>query len=320
MSGGNGMVTRWTRKIVAFLHDPPGKALVLRSERHASHEQLAGALQLITLGRAATKDEKDQATKADHIASAADRVNFPSGATAYWDQDQIEPRLTHPLAAGAQPQLVHLPSRNLQDLDDKVQEGAGQRILRPWVDQLATQPDKEKRLYFHIWRLLYEWLAQRTSLKSWVRLLPADTRQPDHPLEQHLSISAALADALPKPAFLIFSLGPVQEFIAAARRTQDLWMGSWLLSYLSWKAMEKLAADFGPDVIVFPSLRGQPLCDRWLHKDYGLPCQPTPESPRPSHFPQSLPGSPARRGSLQSGTGSRKSRPRKMETPGAASL
>jgi len=77
-----------------------------------------------------------------------------------------------------------------------------------------------------------------------------------HPLEQHLSISAAIADALPKPAFLIFSLGPVQEFIAAARRTQDLWMGSWILSYLSWKAIESLADEFGPDVIVFPSASG----------------------------------------------------------------
>jgi CRISPR-associated protein Cmr2 len=45
------MVTRWTRKIVAFLHDPPGKALVLRSVPHTSHEQLAKALQRIALGR-----------------------------------------------------------------------------------------------------------------------------------------------------------------------------------------------------------------------------------------------------------------------------
>jgi CRISPR-associated protein Cmr2 len=267
------MVIRWTRKIVAFLHDPPGKALVLRSVPHTSHEQLAKALQRIALGRPANDaDEKDRATKADHIASAADRVNFPAGATAYWDK--VDPTLTHPLSAEAQAQPVQLPTQNLQQLDNEVQEEASQRILQPWVDSLKAHPDKEKRLYFHIWRLLYEGLARRTSLKGWVRLLPADTRQPDHPLEQHLSISGAIADALPQPAFLIFSIGPVQEFIAAARRTQDLWMGSWILSYLSWKAMERLADEFGPDVIVFPSLRGQPLCDWWLNKTYGLPCQP----------------------------------------------
>ncbi len=104
------MVTRWKRKIVAFLHDPPGKALVLRSKSHTPHTQLAEALQQIALGRPADTQEKKWATKADHIASAADRVNFPPGATAYWDQ--VRPGLTHPLAAGAQPQPVHLPSRD----------------------------------------------------------------------------------------------------------------------------------------------------------------------------------------------------------------
>ena len=29
------------------------------------------------------------------------------------------------------------------------------------------------------------------------------------------------------------ALGPAQEFIAAARRTRDLWFSSWLLSELS---------------------------------------------------------------------------------------
>ena len=267
------MVTRWTRKIVAFLHDPPGKALVLRSVRHTPHAQLAEALQRIVLGRPADETrEKELATQADHIASAADRVNFPDGATAYWDQ--VPPELTHPLAADAQTQPVPLSADDLPTMDDEVQEKAGQRILQRWVNDISPFPDKEKRLYFHIWRLLYEELTRLTGLKGWVRLLPADTRQPDHPLEQHLSISAAIAAALPEPAFLVFSIGPVQDFIAAARRTQDLWMGSWILSYLSWKAMEGLADDFGPDVVVFPSLRGQPLCDHWLHRSYGLPCEP----------------------------------------------
>jgi hypothetical protein len=126
----------------------------------ASHEQLAEALQKIALGRPADADEKAQATKADHIASAADRVNFPAGATAYWDQ--VEPTLTHPLAAGAQSQRVQLPAQNLQQLDNEVQEVADQNILQPWVDQLTKQPDKEKCLYFHIWRLLYAGLARQT--------------------------------------------------------------------------------------------------------------------------------------------------------------
>ncbi len=38
--------------------------------------------------------------------------------------------------------------------------------------------------------------------------------------------------------FLLFTLGPVQDFIAAARKTKDLFAGSLMLSYLSAKAIE----------------------------------------------------------------------------------
>lgn len=41
---------------------------------------------------------------------------------------------------------------------------------------------------------------------------------------------------------LIISLGPIQDFIAAARRCRDLWFGSWLLSELS-KAVAKGVCD-----------------------------------------------------------------------------
>jgi len=39
---------------------------------------------------------------------------------------------------------------------------------------------------------------------------------------------------------LLFSIGPVQSFIAAARKTEDLWAGSYLLSFLVEKAIDKL--------------------------------------------------------------------------------
>ena len=58
-------------------------------------------------------------------------------------------------------------------------------------------------------------------------LLPADTRVPDHTIWQHLDLTAAFATALQagegNPALLTVSFGPVQEFIAQARTTSDLW-------------------------------------------------------------------------------------------------
>lgn len=51
---------------------------------------------------------------------------------------------------------------------------------------------------------------------------------------------------------LTVSVGPVQDFIASARRSRDLWFGSWLLSELSKAAAKEIAAD---DVsrLIFPS-------------------------------------------------------------------
>ncbi len=49
-----------------------------------------------------------------------------------------------------------------------------------------------------------------------------------------------------------FTLGPVQSFVAQARRTRDLWAGSFLLSWLSGHAM-KAVLDQGGD-IVFPAV------------------------------------------------------------------
>ncbi len=46
------------------------------------------------------------------------------------------------------------------------------------------------------------------------------------------------------------ALGPAQEFIAAARRTRDLWFSSWLLSELSKAA----AKEIGKDRLIFPSV------------------------------------------------------------------
>ena len=54
---------------------------------------------------------------------------------------------------------------------------------------------------------------------------------------------------------LLISLGPIQDFIASARRCQDLWFGSWLLSDLARATAESLQAD-GTTTLVFPGALG----------------------------------------------------------------
>lgn len=59
-------------------------------------------------------------------------------------------------------------------------------------------------------------------------------------------------------AALLFSIGPVQDFIATARKGQDLWFGSWLLSELARAAAEAAQAEGAELIMPAPaSLKGQ---------------------------------------------------------------
>lgn len=61
----------------------------------------------------------------------------------------------------------------------------------------------------------------------------------------------------PMPSLFIFSLGPVQDFIATAKRCRDLWFGSWLLSELAKAAARAVAVFPGvaPEALIFPHVR-----------------------------------------------------------------
>jgi CRISPR-associated protein Cmr2 len=56
---------------------------------------------------------------------------------------------------------------------------------------------------------------------------------------------------LPGKQYFHFTIGPVQGFVAQARRTRDFWAGSFLLSWLSAVAMRAVIAQTG--TIVFPA-------------------------------------------------------------------
>lgn len=53
--------------------------------------------------------------------------------------------------------------------------------------------------------------------------------------------------------YFVVAIGPVQDFIASARRSRDLWYGSWLLSELSKAAAHTLAQRFGHQSLIFPA-------------------------------------------------------------------
>lgn len=63
---------------------------------------------------------------------------------------------------------------------------------------------------------------------------------------------------------LLFSLGPVQGFIAEARRTRDVWAGSFLLSWLSAIAMREIVKAIGTNNFRLPRIERDPLYEALL--------------------------------------------------------
>ncbi|HOV80953.1 MAG TPA: type III-B CRISPR-associated protein Cas10/Cmr2 [Bacillota bacterium] len=61
----------------------------------------------------------------------------------------------------------------------------------------------------------------------------------------------------------LFTIGPVQSFIAQARKTQDLYAGSFILSHLCRVAAEKARTVYNAR-IVFPHLANEALINRFL--------------------------------------------------------
>ena len=245
----------WQRKIVALLHDPPDKTLTINipgHEKHVNipgHEERAKKLIQIALNLSQLPPEWKEAKKADGIASAFDRIPFPSKLTADGD------RFIHPLSA-----RKHFIPTTLQEGQAEVL----QNRLEQMIKNLLQEADS-KTCFLKLWRLFEERLEQEEPSIPWV-LLPAETRMPDHPLLHHLRVTSAVAAVIDNMATLLFSIGGVQNFIASARKTRDLWMGSFLISYLTWHAIKVIAEELGPDHLFYPSLLRQPLVDLWLEE------------------------------------------------------
>jgi CRISPR-associated protein Cmr2 len=127
------------------------------------------------------------------------------------------------------------------------------------LDGIAPESDDWKLKFIRTWRLWPERSAREKA--AHLAYIVADTRVPDHTLWHHNALAAAFAATDCKPAFLLFQIGPVQDFIAQARKTQDLWSASYLLSFLIAKASLAVADAIGPDAILYPQLRGAPLAD-----------------------------------------------------------
>lgn len=255
----------WKAKVAAWIHDPGEKAIILmRTE--LGHERSPVIRQmcerLFSSRQGLPSPLREAVLVADHWASAADRpaLPIPDGTPSFWSRVQFaeRPKLVHPLAG--KPYDISPFADDPVAAPERVSELAARRYLDLVRDDGGTVD--WRATFLRLWRGTPEPLPEWGAL--W-RLLPADSRFPDHSIWDHLRVCSALAGAqvAGSVAVLSVSIGPVQTFIAQARSTSDLWAGSHLLSSIACEAMCTVAERYGPDSVLFPSLFNVAAVDRW---------------------------------------------------------
>ncbi len=251
----------WRSKLAAYLHDPPSKCLDI-----ANHGERSDA----AFRQAGFVDTEigEYFAHADHAGAAADRLPFPSSQASGLQCafDGVRNAFLHPLSG--ERLRLHGEFRSVE------QGFEGEQSIQPALSAeslvaLKDNNDCWRARFFAHWRL---WPKHAMEKDYRLALLPADTRIPDHSIWTHMQVVSALAgcvgsDDIWRPAFLKFQLGPVQDFIAAARSIRDLWSGSYLLSWLMAAGLKALSESVGPDAVIFPNLRGQPLFDLHWRKE-----------------------------------------------------
>jgi CRISPR-associated protein Cmr2 len=238
--------TYWRKKLSALMHDSPGKVLQIWD-----HYQRATALQLPDR----FEDYEHFDNKADHDASASDRLPFPKPIRSSFDG--INNYFRHPLGGNA-PLKFDIAFQSVAQAEESGQ------ATRPTL----INDDDPRGEFFARWRFWRWWASHRDPRLAF---MPAETRLPDHTIWSHLFVTSAFqgcsTDRGIKPSLLLFTLGPAQSFISEARSTRDLWSGSYLISYLIGSVIKKLALEIGPDNFLFPNLCGQPIFDLLLKEE-----------------------------------------------------
>lgn len=243
-------------KIIALLHDPPNKAWVITGRARNLTQQLSNI-------RASRKHEKvakyiinqlfgknysEKVDNADKLASSIDRY---LGSIVYKERSLFENRsifLKNILLSNIQRDIGNLFPKDKSKLDNLILE----------YKKLLNVINKTNLiLKYQLFYLIYELVWIDSKYEN----TPSDTRNPTHTIFDHLYATAAMMNwilSLEKEAkgYLlgIDTIG-VADFISKGRKTRDLWISSYLVSALLWYVITWFIEEYGPDVILFPSLR-----------------------------------------------------------------
>jgi len=252
----------WEEKLAAFLHDPPDKVLALRG-----HEERGKMLQESLY---LPSPDEILISQADQVASGLDRTFLPDRQAGGYVDFSKNPIITHPTGENAHLQMGPVSSGNFADL---------QQLIEADINGLP-QKDRISYLFslFHYFRHVLPYRLRASSLWGlgwrWGKL-PADSRMPDHSIWQHCALVSALYSCFStsperKAGLMVFSITPVQDFIARSRKLRDYWSASLILSWLTAEGMGAVIKRYGSDHILYPSPVGQPLIEEMLDRLCGF--------------------------------------------------
>ncbi|AEH45213.1 CRISPR-associated protein, Crm2 family [Thermodesulfatator indicus DSM 15286] len=252
----------WREKLAAFLHDPPDKALSIWG-----HVKRAEKLR----EKIYVSADENLLSRADQVASGLDRTFLPERESGGEIKFPEYPVITHPTGKTSPFNLGPFSNFNLQNILSQIE------IL---IAQDSNNFPKHYYSFalFHYFRHVLPWRLAQTNVGNlawhWWGL-PADTRLPDHSIWQHCALTSALYSCYrespdTQASLMVFSLTPVQDFIARSRKLRDYWTASLILSWLASEGLWVVISRYGSDHIIYPAPIGQALIEAKLDKTCGF--------------------------------------------------
>ena len=246
-------MSSFAERLKIFLHDPVDKCLdipghIKRAEVYTGIISISGI---------------DEVKGPDWIASCMEQSLIPKGISQSFNQ------IKHPLSEGKI--SISFENQEVEEIFSVVKEA-----FKEIEKEINSYDDEIKFLY--LWRNLLDVLVEKSGNKAWCKylpLFPADTRVPDHSIWEHLKVASSIYaiesnGLLQNNSLFLFTIGPVQSFISQARKTQDFYIGSFILSYLTFTGMRVIINKYAPTSIIYPDLYNQPLADWFLQKEKNI--------------------------------------------------
>ena len=238
-------------KAWALLHDPPHKMWVLGGTLSLTgrdhKEEALEVWKRLGLREAFgdPSESEDIVQQADDMASTSDRwiTNFVfAKARSFFEYNRLHnifnPRLSIEIR--------------------RLERGELENFLNGLAEKLKPFTADPRRVYHALYTLYeVEWARQGlpTSL--------ADTRAPTHTLFDHayataLALNLLWPDRKVGGYAVMIDIPSIQQIVGAARKTGDFWVGSWMISAITWLTLWPLVWEFGADVLLKPSPRYNP--------------------------------------------------------------